>query len=52
MTKKVKKKRSFRSFVAKNVQHSGAGMHQLKQGPRASRARQKANQRKDMHDGK
>lgn len=53
MTKQAKQRIVVvRNFVAKNAQRSGAGTHQDKEGPRASRARQKANYLKELRDGK
>ena len=53
MAKQAKQKiTTVRNYVAKNAQRSGAGTHQVKQGSRASRARQKANYLKEIHSGK
>lgn len=49
MTKNAKKVQVIRNFVAKHAQRTGAGTHQVKQGPLASRARQKANFRKELN---
>ena len=48
MTKQAK----VRNYVAKNAPTRGAGPHKVKQGSRASRARQKANYLKEQHNGK